>query len=80
MRPLNARELNHEKIHSAQQRELFYLPFFIWYILEWLVLCLKYHNRNEAYRHIRFEEEAYAHQHDLHYLDTRRRFSYLHNR
>ena len=32
LRDLDAVELNHELIHSAQQRELLYLPFFIWYI------------------------------------------------
>ena len=31
IRPLNSTELNHERIHAAQQKELFYLPFFIWY-------------------------------------------------
>ena len=29
LRDLNPIELNHELIHSVQQRELLYLPFFI---------------------------------------------------
>jgi hypothetical protein len=76
VRPLNAQELNHELIHTAQQRELLYIPFFIWYVLEWLVLLVKYRDRVQAYRHIRFEEEAYNHQNDLGYLKNRRRYSY----
>ena len=77
IRPLDKVELNHELIHSAQQRELLYLPFFFWYGLEWLILLLKYKDRIEAYRHIRFEEEAYQHQDDLEYLKHRKLFAYL---
>ena len=70
-RPLNAVELNHERIHAAQQKELLYLPFFLWYLLEWLVLWIKYRERMEAYYHIRLEKEAYKHQSDLSYLMRR---------
>ena len=77
IRPLDKEELNHELIHAAQQRELLYLPFFLWYGIEWLVLLLKYRDRMEAYRHIRFEEEAYQHQNDLSYLKRRKLFQYL---
>ena len=77
VRPLNKTELNHELIHAAQQRELLYLPFFIWYGLEWLILLLKYRDGMEAYRHIRFEQEAYRHQADLSYLAKRKRYRYL---
>ena len=76
IRPLNSTELNHERIHAAQQRELLYLPFFIWYGIEWLVLYLKYRDWMIAYYHIRFEKEAYNHQEDLHYLQKRCCFHY----
>ena len=76
-RPLSRQELNHERIHAVQQRELLYLPFFIWYVVEWLVLLIKYRDRMEAYRHIRFEEEAYRHQDDLSYLSRRKMYQYL---
>lgn len=75
-RPLNAVELNHEMIHAAQQRELLYLPFFIWYGIEWLVLFIKYRDNYRAYSHIRFEQEAYRHQADLHYLEHRKHYHY----
>ena len=77
VRPLSRQELNHELIHAAQQRELLYLPFFIWYGLEWLVLYFKYHDGMEAYQNIRFEKEAYRHQADLLYLKKRKHYHYL---
>jgi len=73
---LDACELNHELIHVAQQRELLYLPFFIWYGIEWLVLFVRYRNALKAYYNIRFEKEAYRHQDDLGYLKRRRHFRY----
>ena len=75
-RHLNPTEYNHEHIHAVQQKELLYVPFFIWYVLEWLVLLVKYRDWMEAYHHIRFEEEAYRHQDDLQYLQHRRHYHY----
>lgn len=76
IRPLNTIELNHELIHAAQQKELLYIPFFIWYGIEWLVLYFKYRNWMVAYYHIRFEKEAYSHQGDLQYLKNRKHYRY----
>ncbi|MBQ7442318.1 MAG: hypothetical protein IJS59_00425 [Bacteroidaceae bacterium] len=73
---LSAENINHESIHAAQQRELLYIPFYIWYVAEWLVLLVKHRDTYKAYRHIRFEEEAYAHQHDDAYLQRRRHYRY----
>lgn len=74
--PLNPSAVNHELIHVAQQRELLYIPFFIWYGIEWLVLCIKYRDRTKAYYNIRFEKEAYRHQKDLSYLKHRKHYHY----
>lgn len=76
LRDLDPVELNHELIHSAQQRELLYLPFFVWYVAEWIVLYAKYRDRTKAYFNIRFEKEAYRHQCDLQYLKRRRMYHY----
>ena len=76
IRPLNKTELNHELIHAAQQRELLYIPFFIWYGIEWIILLIKYKDWEKAYFHIRFEKEAYDHQHDYNYLKRRRHYKY----
>ena len=76
-RPLSAIELNHERIHAAQQRELLWLPFFMWYGVEWLWYFIRFRNGEKAYFHIRFEQEAYRHQSDLSYLRNRQRYGYL---
>lgn len=73
---LNAVELNHERIHTAQQRELLFVGFYLWYVIEWLFLLFKYRNGIKAYYNIRFEKEAYRHQNDLDYLKHRKHYSY----
>lgn len=73
---LSAVELNHERIHTAQQRELLFIGFYIWYIAEWLCLLIKYRNGLKAYYNIRFEQEAYKHQADLAYLKKRKHYRY----
>lgn len=69
--------INHERIHTAQQRELLFVPFYLLYIIEWLVRLLIYRNSDSAYRNISFEREAYTHGNDLTYLSSRRRFAWL---
>ncbi len=64
--------LNHERIHTAQMRELGYVLFYMIYLIEWLVRLFLPGN---AYRHISFEQEAYRHQTDLNYLSRRRHFA-----
>ncbi len=73
---LSAVDLNHERIHTAQQRELLYIGFYLWYIIEWLYLLVKYRNGLKAYFHISFEQEAYRHQDDLEYLKKRKHYHY----
>ncbi len=65
-------DLNHERIHTAQMLELLVLGFYLWYLVEWLVLLVRHRNVLRAYRLIRFEREAYDHQADLGYLHRRR--------
>ena len=69
--------INHEKIHIKQQIELLWLPFFIWYFIEFLVRYLQYKNWNKAYLNISFEREAHDKECDLNYLKTRKWFSFL---
>ena len=63
--------LNHEKIHIRQQLELFIVPFFVWYVVEFLIRYFQYKNWNIAYRNISFEREAYTNEKDLNYLKKR---------
>lgn len=72
---IDKKVINHERIHSAQQRELLWLPFYLLYFLEWLVRLIICRNFDKAYRSISFEKEAYTHDHDLEYLKHRKSFS-----
>lgn len=67
----NAIFVNHEKIHLRQQIELLIIPFFVWYLTEYLVRLVQYKNADLAYRNISFEREAYANEKDLYYLKQR---------
>lgn len=60
--------INHERIHTAQQREMLFVFFYIFYMIEWLV---RLPMRGNAYRNISFEREAYANQRNLDYLKSR---------
>lgn len=66
-------DYNHEKIHTAQMKELWYVGFYILYFLEWL--CRLVYAPMTAYRGISFEVEAYKHQYDYDYLKSRKRFA-----
>jgi hypothetical protein len=70
--------VNHEKIHLRQQLELLVIPFFIWYVLEYLIRLVQYQNMDLAYRNISFEREAYAKETELDYLKQRSFFQFLH--
>lgn len=51
--------IRHETIHGWQQIEMLWLPFFVWYGVEYLLRRIK-HDHATAYRNISFEREAYA--------------------
>ncbi len=69
--------LNHERIHTAQMRELLYIPFYLFYVIEWLARLIQFRNSYMAYRNTSFEREAYQNEGDLHYLKSRRFFNFL---
>ncbi|MVZ61632.1 hypothetical protein [Sphingobacterium humi] len=69
--------LNHERIHIIQALELLILPFYIWYLTEFLLRYLQYKDFQKAYYHISFEREAYTHQRDLSYLKKRKLYSFM---
>lgn len=68
--------INHERIHTSQQREMLYVFFFLWYIIEWLVRLAIYRSAMKAYRAISFEQEAYHHMRNLTYLSRRKHFAW----
>lgn len=75
-RPLTPQCINHEKIHTAQMKELWYIVFYLLYFFEWLYR-LVFHTKT-AYKGISFEVEAYKNQHDYSYLKHRKRFAQWH--
>lgn len=68
--------INHERIHTAQMRELLFIPFYIIYGIEWVIRLAQYRNWYDAYKNISFEREAYANGNDLSYLPSRRLYSF----
>ena len=73
MDSLSGKSFNHEAIHTAQMKELWYIGFYLLYFLEWLYRVI-FHTKT-AYRGISFEREAYQNEGDLNYLETRKRFA-----
>lgn len=60
-------DINHEAIHTKQMQEMLYIPFYIWYIIEYLIKLFK----GNAYRNLSFEREAYNNYYNLNYLNNR---------
>jgi hypothetical protein len=69
--------VNHEKIHFRQQLELLVLPFYVWYVMEFLIRWIITKDKNVAYRNISFEKEAYTNEKDLNYLESRSFWKFL---
>lgn len=67
----NHRLINHERIHLRQQAELLVIPFYIWYVTEYLIGLAIYKNKKEAYYNISFEREAYSNESKFNYLNHR---------
>ena len=63
--------INHERIHLTQQLEMLVLPFYVWYLTEYIWHKLRYKDSYYAYRKICFEQEAFTHDQDLAYLQHR---------
>ena len=75
------RMINHESIHTAQMKEMLWIFFYLWYIVEWFIKLFKYGDSNEdgrgdAYHNISFEREAYDNETDQQYLNNRKYYSW----
>lgn len=67
---LPPKAVNHERIHLRQQLELLVLPFYVLYLLNFLWNLIRM--KNNPYRAIVFEREAYDNEHNPAYLSFRR--------
>ena len=70
---MSERDFNHEAIHTAQMKEMLYVFFYLWYLVEWLIRLL---GKGDAYRNISFEKEAYDNEGDLTYIENRPMFAW----
>lgn len=71
--------INHELIHLRQQMELLILPFFVLYLINYLINLIRYRDHDQAYRNIVFEREAYQHDSNFLYLKNRRFSAWVRN-
>ena len=70
--------INHEKIHLQQQRELLIIPFYLIYLIEWLLRSMYHLDFYKGYQNISFEREAYFNEKNLEYLGGRPVFGFVH--
>ena len=70
-------DFNHERIHTSQMRELLYIPFYIWYGIEYFIRLIRCGNARKAYRGTCFEYEAYKNEKNLDYLKTRKHYCWI---
>ena len=69
--------LNHELIHIKQQKELYWIFFFVWYFIEYVIKLIYFKNSYDAYKNISFEREAYSNELNPDYLTNRKKFNFL---
>ncbi len=68
--------INHERIHLKQQKELLWIFFFLWYVIEFSVHLIRLRDWNKAYHNISFEKEAYENEGNPNYLNDRKLWSF----
>lgn len=68
--------INHERIHTKQMLELLIVGYYLWYIIEYIIVRFCHKKQNDAYHDISFEEEAHNNDDNLHYLDNRKHFAW----
>lgn len=70
---------NHEKIHLKQMQEMLFIPFYLWYAVEYAVKRILGITKlqSQIYYSISFEKEAYTNQYDLGYCDNRKKYSWF---
>lgn len=74
---LDGTDVNHESIHAAQWKELLYVGFMFWYVIEYLIHLIRFRKHSIAYHRISFEREAYTNQYVVDYLEYRKPFAWM---
>lgn len=68
---ISDKDYNHEYIHYQQEKELLFIFFYIWYLVEFIIKLILMLNWKKAYKSISFEIEAYNNQDNLNYKRNR---------
>lgn len=74
---LTNKVVNHELIHTKQMIELGFIGFYLWYVIEYLIIRLFHKKQGDAYYDVSFEEEAYANEKDLTYINNRKPYAWV---
>lgn len=69
--------IRHETIHLWQEVELLIIPFYMLYLVNYVINRLNHQNHHQAYMNIIFEREAYAKESNPDYLQQRRFWAWL---
>ena len=67
--------IRHETIHWKQQMEMFIIPFYLWYFIEYIIRVILFEDK--PYMSLSMEKEAYANETNVNYLATRKHFTWL---
>ena len=70
---INEKTLRHEYIHTMQMCEMLYVPFYLWYGIEYVIRFIgwsfekknPYYPNDKPYDRMSFEREAYGNEHDV---------------
>lgn len=72
--------IRHESIHTEQMKEMLYIFFYLWYVIEWFIKLFKYGDETggkSAYNQLSFEREAYANEENENYLANRKHYAWF---
>ena len=69
--------INHESIHTEQMKEMGFIFYYLWYVIEYVLIRLFHKKQGDAYHDISFEEEAYNNTKDINYLKYRKRYAWI---
>ena len=71
---LDDADSRHELNHTLQIREMLFVFFYLWYIIEWIIRLFM---KGNAYRQISFEREAYSQMNNPTYLQERKPYAWI---
>lgn len=81
---ISEKTLRHEHIHTMQMREMLYVPFYLWYGIEYVIRFFGWSfekkpcdPNDKPYDRMSFEREAYDNERDVDYPKTRKHFSWF---